>query len=93
MYQKIFVDNAVNINRVEIPEHVKTDRAYKTNINKFLEAYNEIINTVNTTPLAEVIMDHKAGDVCTVRRVEEPYDVKILEVKQKNIKKLRIREG
>ena len=35
----------------------------------------------NTTPLAEVIMDHKAGDVCTVRRVEEPYDVKILEVK------------
>ena len=35
----------------------------------------------NTTPLAEVIMDHKVGDVCTVRRVEEPYDVKILEVK------------
>lgn len=50
---KIFVDNAVNINRVEIPEHVKTDKAYKTNINKFLEAYNEIINTVNTTPLTE----------------------------------------
>ena len=35
----------------------------------------------NTTPLAEVIMDHKVGDVCTVRRVEEPYDVKILENK------------
>lgn len=35
----------------------------------------------NTTPLAEVIMDHKVGDVCTVRRVEEPYDVKILEIK------------
>ena len=34
-----------------------------------------------TTPLAEVIMDHKVGDVCTVRRVEEPYDVKILEIK------------
>ena len=34
----------------------------------------------NTTPLAEVIMDHKVGDVCTVRRVEEPYDVKILEI-------------
>ena len=30
---------------------------------------------------AEVIMDHKVGDVCTVRRVEEPYDVKILEIK------------
>ena len=50
---KIFVDNAVNINRIEIPEHVKTDKAYKANINKFLEAYNEIINTVNTTPLTE----------------------------------------
>ena len=35
----------------------------------------------NTTPLAEVIMDHKVGDVCTVKRVEEPYDVKILEIK------------
>ena len=35
----------------------------------------------NTTPLAEVIMDHKVGDVCTVRRVEEPYDVKIHEIK------------
>ena len=35
----------------------------------------------NTTPLAEVIMDHKVGDVCTVKRVEEPYDVEILEIK------------
>ena len=35
----------------------------------------------NTTPLAEVIMDHKVGDVCTARRVQEPYDVKILESK------------
>lgn len=50
---KIFVDNAANINRIEIPEHVKTDRAYKTYINKFLEAYSEIINIINTTPLTE----------------------------------------
>lgn len=35
----------------------------------------------NTTPLAEVIMDHKVGDICTVKRVEEPYDVEILEIK------------
>lgn len=35
----------------------------------------------NTTPLAEVIMDKKVGDVATVTRVEEPYDVKILEIK------------
>ena len=35
----------------------------------------------NTTPLAEAIMDGKVGDVCTVKRVEEPYDVKILEIK------------
>ena len=35
----------------------------------------------NTTPLAEAIMDHKVGEVCTVRRVEEPYDVKIVEIK------------
>ncbi len=35
----------------------------------------------NTTPLAEVIMDKKVGDVVTVSRVEEPYDVKILEIK------------
>lgn len=35
----------------------------------------------NTTPLAEVIMDKKVGDVVTVTRVEEPYDVKILEIK------------
>ncbi len=35
----------------------------------------------NTTPLAEVIMDKKVGDVVTVTRVEEPYEVKILEIK------------
>ena len=35
----------------------------------------------NTTPLAQVIMDKKVGDVVTVTRVEEPYDVKILEIK------------
>jgi transcription elongation factor GreA len=35
----------------------------------------------NTTPLAEVIMDKKVGDVVTVTRVEQPYDVKILEIK------------
>lgn len=35
----------------------------------------------NSTPLAEAIMDKKVGDVVTVSRVEEPYDVKILNIK------------
>ncbi|MDD7281697.1 transcription elongation factor GreA [Floccifex sp.] len=35
----------------------------------------------NITPLAEVILDKKVGDVCTVKRVEEPYDVKIISIK------------
>ena len=34
----------------------------------------------NSTPLAEAIMDQKVGTVCTVKRVEEPYEVKILEI-------------
>ncbi|MGM9947693.1 transcription elongation factor GreA [Floccifex sp.] len=34
----------------------------------------------NITPLAEVILDHKVGDICTVKRVEEPYDVKIVSI-------------
>ncbi|MGI6512440.1 MAG: transcription elongation factor GreA [Catenisphaera adipataccumulans] len=35
----------------------------------------------NNTPLAEAIMDKQAGDVVRVNRVDEPYDVKILEVR------------
>lgn len=35
----------------------------------------------NNTPLAEAILDKKVGDICTVHRVEVPYDVKILEIK------------
>ncbi len=34
----------------------------------------------NNTPLAEAIMDKKVGTVCTVKRVEEPYDVKIINI-------------
>ena len=34
----------------------------------------------NNTPLAEAILDHKVGDVVTVSRVEEPYDVKIKKI-------------
>ena len=34
----------------------------------------------NVTPLAEAVMDHKVGDVVTVS-VDEPYQVKILEIK------------
>ena len=34
----------------------------------------------NITPLAEVILDRKVGDVCTVKRVDEPYDVKIVSI-------------
>lgn len=35
----------------------------------------------NLTPLANAILDSKVGDTCTVANVEEPYKVKILEVK------------
>ncbi len=35
----------------------------------------------NLTPLAASILDSKVGDTCTVVNVEEPYKVKILEVK------------
>ena len=35
----------------------------------------------NNTPLAESILDHKVGEVVTVSRVDEPYDVKILTIK------------
>lgn len=35
----------------------------------------------NITPLAVAIIDSKVGDVVTVNQVEEPYDVKILELK------------
>lgn len=35
----------------------------------------------NNTPLAEAILDKKAGEVVTVSRVEEPYDVEIIKVK------------
>ena len=35
----------------------------------------------NNTPLAEAILDHKIGEVVTVSRVDEPYDVKILTIK------------
>lgn len=34
----------------------------------------------NNTPLAEAILDHKVGDVVTVTRVEEPYEVKIVKI-------------
>lgn len=34
----------------------------------------------NNTPLAEAMMDKKVGDIVTVTRVEEPYDVEILEI-------------
>ena len=34
----------------------------------------------NVTPLAEAILDHKAGDVVTVE-VDEPYQVKVLDIK------------
>ena len=34
----------------------------------------------NNTPLAEAIMDKKVGTVCTVKRVEEPYDVEIISI-------------
>ncbi|MCF0107161.1 MAG: transcription elongation factor GreA [Holdemanella sp.] len=35
----------------------------------------------NNTPLAEAMIGHKAGDIVTVKRVEVPYDVEILEIK------------
>lgn len=66
---KIFVDNVANINRIEIPEHVKTDKAYKTNINKFLEAYGEIINTVNTTPLTEDQMESFISELDSISQI------------------------
>ena len=34
----------------------------------------------NITPLAAAIIDSKVGDVVTVNQVEEPYDVKFLEL-------------
>lgn len=34
----------------------------------------------NNTPLAEAILDRKVGEVVTVTRVEEPYDVKIKKI-------------
>lgn len=35
----------------------------------------------NITPLAMALMDHKVNDVVHIANVEEPYDVKILELK------------
>ncbi len=35
----------------------------------------------NITPLAMAILDSKVGDVVTVTQIEEPYEVKILELK------------
>lgn len=35
----------------------------------------------NLTPLAQALMDGKVGDVVTVTQIEEPYKVKILDVK------------
>ena len=35
----------------------------------------------NISPLAMALMDHKAGQVVHVEHVDEPYDVKILELK------------
>ncbi len=35
----------------------------------------------NITPLAVALMDHKVNDVVHIANVEEPYDVKILELK------------
>ncbi|WP_297236857.1 transcription elongation factor GreA [uncultured Faecalicoccus sp.] len=35
----------------------------------------------NNTPLAEAILDRKVGEVVTVSRVDEPYEVKILTIK------------
>ncbi len=34
----------------------------------------------NNSPLAECMMDKKVGDVVTVSRIEEPYDVEILNI-------------
>ncbi len=34
----------------------------------------------NNSPLAESMMDKRVGDVVTVNRVEEPYDVKIISI-------------
>ncbi len=35
----------------------------------------------NITPLAMAIMDAQEGDVCKVVNIDEPYEVKILEIK------------
>lgn len=35
----------------------------------------------NITPLAAALMDHKAGDTVRIENVEEPYDVKIMNLK------------
>lgn len=35
----------------------------------------------NESPVARAIMEHKAGDVVTIKMVNEPYDVEILDVK------------
>lgn len=35
----------------------------------------------NITPLAMAIMDSKVGDVCKVMGIEDPYEVKIIDVK------------
>ena len=37
----------------------------------------------NATPLAEAIMDKKVGTICTVKRVDTPYDVKIVKIDEK----------
>lgn len=35
----------------------------------------------NESPVARAIMEHKAGDVVTIKMVNEPYDVEIISVK------------
>lgn len=35
----------------------------------------------NESPVAQAIMDHKIGDVITITKVAEPYEVKILDIK------------
>ena len=57
------------------------DKVWKYSIVGSVEADPMNGKLSNNTPLAEAMLGHKAGDTVTVKRVEVPYDVEILDVK------------
>ena len=46
-----------------------------------IEAADAMVKAANISPLAIALMDHKVNDVVHIGNVDDPYDVRILELK------------